>query len=335
VDSWLAILALATYKIAWESVKQEGVAVYVDPVPQAPFFSFVIATVISLCLGEFAIHCHKAAVKVSKVGDDDLSDRSWATMPARGAPNGSHALFFSRYVVGFGLIISFVLVFGSCFLATFELSVTGLLVSLIIDNDAPPRSFSLYSLGVSIADKKLDADMGLVTVQFIFFVFTLVIPLVVLGGLLTLWTIPMGQSTQRTLFAALRVLDAWASFDVFVLAVFVCHLEFGLVAEFLQYHDNVAVLCTWMRDRLDGNCFQVTCNLTVYFLVMAAAAIVSNVATKVALRICEVVFEGADPDDERNLHCVVCKAVAFDSSESEDSDGYSRSTTDGFSSAER
>ena len=149
---------------------------------------------------------------------------------------------------------------ASSFLSTIQYQISGVLADLLLQEEQKSLSYSLVSLGRFLTDG-FEASNGLRAVQLIFFMFTMVIPLALVGVLFALLLVPMTRRQQEQLIKVCHVLDAWAAFDVYVLAVIVANFEFWLLTEFLMYHDNIATACTWMKENLDSECLAMNCHV--------------------------------------------------------------------------
>lgn len=136
-----------------------------------------------------------------------------------------------------------------------------------------------------------EASSGLHTVQAIFFVFTLAIPLALVVCLLTLLLAPLKRRDHLRLLKVCHVLDAWAAFDVFVLAVVVANFEFWLLTQFLIYHDNVASACNWVHENLNAECLAMECHVQAGFILMALGGVSSYLTPKLYFRYCQGILE--------------------------------------------
>eukprot|EP00913_Durusdinium_trenchii_P001992 g1842.t2 len=280
VDSWLAILALCAFDIKWKS---EEASVNVMPVPMLPFFTFVVASVFSLVLGHVATVYNRRSLAVAPLPRSlsrELQEEElhvlFEDLPLR----QSWQLLLLTLFSGLSLLVS-------CFLSTIQYQVSGVIADLLLEEEQKELSYSLITLG-SFLTTGFEASTGLRTVQFIFFSFTVAIPLALVGTLLALLLWPMTRPQQKRLLKACHVLDAWAAFDVFVLAVVVANFEFWLLTEFLMYHDNIAAACHWVHQNLNAECLAMQCHVLPGFILMAFAGIASYLTPKIYFQLCEV-----------------------------------------------
>merc|ERR1719436_885129 len=83
-----------------------------------------------------------------------------------------------------------------------------------------------------------------------------------------------------------RVLDAWAAFDVFALAIVISHSEFGLFSKFLMERNNLANGCRFVKDVFHDRCFHMECELTPGFILLGSGGMASYAVPKLAFTIC-------------------------------------------------
>merc|ERR1712151_1491202 len=94
------------------------------------------------------------------------------------------------------------------------------------------------------------------------------------------------HSRQLILLDICRALDAWATFDVFAMAVTVSHAEFGLFSTFLMHYNNLAQGCKLVGDYLHTECFHMECGLVSGYAFLAAGAVLSYGTPKLAFKVC-------------------------------------------------
>lgn len=256
------------------------------PVPMLPFFTFVVASVFSLVLGHVATVYNRRSLAVAPLPRSlsrELQEEElhvlFEDLPLR----QSWQLLLLTLFSGLSLLVS-------CFLSTIQYQVSGVIADLLLEEEQKELSYSLITLG-SFLTTGFEASTGLRTVQFIFFSFTVAIPLALVGTLLALLLWPMTRPQQKRLLKACHVLDAWAAFDVFVLAVVVANFEFWLLTEFLMYHDNIAAACHWVHQNLNAECLAMQCHVLPGFILMAFAGIASYLTPKIYFQLCEGTIE--------------------------------------------
>ncbi|CAE8621296.1 unnamed protein product, partial [Polarella glacialis] len=270
-----------------------------------PFFMFVIATVLSLVLGHVATEFHhRALLRALSV------DERPAAADLGGAPVGGklsrHRLCedlpeaSARFsVILLALAFAAILV-GAC-ITTLQMHVSGALADLLLSEDARILPYSLVGIGAFLTRGPEDPPLGLRAVQAIFFTFALVIPLLLLSFLLCLLLVPLPRSRQRALLKLCRILDAWAAFDVFVIGVAVANFEFGLLANFLVYNDNIGYACSWVRDNLAIECLAIECHATPGFALLAVAGLASCFLPGKVCALCQEALAQQGGDTEEDL----------------------------------
>lgn len=296
VDSWLAILALCAFDIKWFG---EEVSVQVTPVPMLPFFTFVIATVLSLVLGHIATESNRRSLQEAapplRSSSRNISGTVSESEPVRYGlccelPRGRAVLLLAlTFLTGISLIVS-------AFLQSLEYKVSGAISDLLLKGEERDLKYSLVGLGMFLTTGFQESG-GLHAVQAIFFTFTLAIPLLLVCAILALLLYPMTKAEHGLLWKVCHVLDAWAAFDVFVVAVTVANFEFWIFSNFLIYHDNIAAACSWVHDNLELECLAMECHVLPGFAVLAAAGIGSYAVPKMVLCSCEDLLDQAEAED--------------------------------------
>merc|ERR1712194_768861 len=61
LDSWFLVMTLSAFAVSWVSV--QGASLKIQTTPEAAFFSFLVATVLSMVLGHVASECHQHALR--------------------------------------------------------------------------------------------------------------------------------------------------------------------------------------------------------------------------------------------------------------------------------
>jgi len=288
IDSWLGILSLAAYRLRWEA---EDVVVAVESVAQWPFFLFVVATVLSLVCGHIASAYHHRIAEC-ELGQSRPKDQK-ARVTALCEEFGCEGC-----VVVASIFLTLVLVMFGATLTTFEMSLSGAVADLVLDKEFQSHRYSLVRMGYAIT-AGLPPSFGLYTVQAVFFAFTLIIPLLLLNCLLALWVLPMSRSTQERVVFFCRVLDAWAAFDVFTLAVFVAYLEFELIAHYMVYGNSLGLLCNMVKNTFNSSCFDLDFAITPGFAILALASVALYALPKVVLR---MIIAAMDEDGAGSSH---------------------------------
>lgn len=316
IDTWLGILALACYKLGWYS-KSGSASFMVDPVPEMPFFMFVFASVMALVLGHVASGFHRSAAE----WDEEAAGQHLEDDAGR-RPLYRELALTTWVLLVMGLALTCALVLAGAYLDSFQMVESGALATLLLEPPEKITRYSLVSLGTSMTKGK-SGDIGLVSVQIIFYIFALVIPVALQVSLLFLCLAPISHKAQRYTLDVCRALDAWAAFDVFTAAVTVSHFEFGLFSTFLMHYNNLAQGCNLVVEFLHEECFHMECNLTPGFAVLAVASVLAYGMPKVALTICRTALEeraGADKSSSASSHRLRDQLSEYDGEDSLDSE---------------
>jgi len=294
IDTWLGILALACYRLGWQSQSTDA-KFFVDPVPQMPFFMFVLASVLTLVLGHTASGFHRRAEEA------DEPERKEVDASQR-MPLCSHAPKIVGVLITVGLPLLALLIVIAAFTKSFQMVESGALAIMLTEKDERVASYSLVDLGMQMTSGR-SGDIGLRLVQFIFFSFSLSIPIALQCAFVALWLLPLDHATQLVLLDTCQALDAWAAFDVFAVAVTVSYFEFGLFSTFLMHYNNLQQGCSLVGEYLHDECFHMECSLTSGFAILAVAAVLSHAVPKLALRVCRaamLVQSGASSNGSDN-----------------------------------
>jgi len=299
IDTWLGILALACYRLGWQSSKTDA-HFYVDPVPNMPFFMFVLSSVLTLILGHVASGYHRRAEETHELEEGNCELRS---------PLCAHSTGFTGAMITLGTPCIAVLIVVSAITPCFEMVESGALATLMLEPENRVNKFSLVDLGLQMTRGR-QGDVGLHLVQAIFFVFSLAIPIALLLLFLVLWLLPLSHSSQNTLMEVCQAMDAWAAFDVFAVAVTVSHFEFGLFSTFLMHYNNLQQGCRLVTGYLRTECFHMECSLTPGFGLLAVAGLLSYAAPKLALGACRSALQERQ---ERDASCLESSSDEADS----------------------
>jgi len=298
VDSWLAVVALCSYDLSW---KGQGTSIVVDAVPKMPFFTFVIASVLSLVLGHIATECNRRSLESPKASESSNVPSALSFGPLYEDLRQGQPLLLAA-----GVGMTALCIVGASFLTSLQMQVSGAIADILLKEEDKTLPYSLISLGQFLTSREANPPAGLVAVQFIFYVFTLVIPTMLMLALLALLLLPLGRQSQIQLLKACRILDAWAAFDVFVIAVTVANFEFWLLAKFLVYNDNISWVCNWVHDNLHVECLAMECHVQPGFALMVVAGVASYLLPKRVFAACQDVLgndhevqDSSDSEEEK------------------------------------
>jgi hypothetical protein len=154
--------------------------------------------------------------------------------------------------------------------------------------------YGFDSVGTTMGIGSGEPDNGVViTMEVLYFIFGLAVPLLLSVLLSIVWFAPMTSSQQKSLFVFLEVLHAWCALDVFCVSIIAALLEIQQFAAFIvgDACDSVnVVLATFFDEQLSGydKCFDVVASLRSESTVIFAAAIMTFFVAIVSLHLVEI-----------------------------------------------
>jgi len=196
--------------------------------PHYGFYSFICATILSLLTTHIIVRCHrKATNEVERIDHDDK--KSLLTYARR----SGHFMFVMA--VPLLLVAATVLVVLGLSIASFEFEFKGAFGYLLtLINQPTTTSFSVFTLGSGIpSSSDSPHSVGILFLQISFFIFVCAMPLLYLVLLVLLWISPLTYQTQRRLLQITEIAQAWASLEVFVVAVIAALVELQQFAQFI------------------------------------------------------------------------------------------------------
>jgi len=289
----------------------------VKVVPYAGFYEFVIATALSLILGHLLLAYHRKSINhpfleapanvngLRAMGENDFKERLVDTVFHVSIRQDDSNLsehhhddskllrikLTRRMKVVLALSIITVLCFGtlSLFLDTIDFKVLGLVGLLLgVDSD---KKYSLMSLGNSLPSITPN-DRGLMCLQFTFFLLVLVMPFALLVSITTLAFVPLPLWKQRYLYIGMEIFNAWASFDVFIVASTAALMQIVQLTEYMigDACDGINVyLKKYLDTSLDGD--DVCIDLIFRFTPSAWVIFMAGVSLFVLSTICLKLFD--------------------------------------------
>ena len=184
----------------------------------------------------------------------------------------------------------------------FSLQVLGL-TGFMLSHQGVTREVSLASLAVelgpsSVGGDDLGTDGAARTLQAIFVVICIAVPLLWLGLLALLWSAPLAQSRRRQLMVAAEVAYAWSALDVFLLTTVASIFELDRFAHFLisshcggAIDDFLAKYFSELDPQGEG-CFGVAPTLGPGIWLMLGAALCGLGAGSIIMAACHATLGG-------------------------------------------
>lgn len=267
IDAYVLVLFLVSFRVHFAFGEGGGGGLTFDMVVESQYgyFAYLLATMSSLTLTHVFLYLHHEledpstpqtereylhAHKFSVV--DKLAKVTWF---GTGTVVAIIGLTFIAVVIGSAV---------EAFEFSYENSLIGFLIELSGGNAVP--EYSVLSMTKAIAEATLttDPNIGVRIVQITYVFFAFLIPLGLLCVLVFIWLVPMTSKLQRVFYVILEVLSAWASLDVFIVAVIVALVELEQFAIFVvgDKCDGIdAVLTALLPSHIDVVCFNVAASL--------------------------------------------------------------------------
>ena len=186
-------------------------------------------------------------------------------------------------IVCIALIADLALVLFGTWVNSFSFSIEGLTGWLL--KEAATVEYSYDYVGVIMpVDSGTPNDWRMRTMQVCYFAFGVMMPTLLCLLVAVAWAMPLSLRSQERLFVTAEVVNAWASLDVFCLAILAALFQIRQFASFIVGDKCDALdqyLALFMDPALDGDdvCFDVeTSLLSQSWVLFLAAAIVFFVA---------------------------------------------------------
>ncbi len=276
------------------------------------FFSFLYATMLSLVLGHVTLACHRCSVGSTSSSDSGIvtsneSNSSFENRKVSAELSASiryDSLFTHKFHVAkkyvdktivwdtytddvmihisittLGKIavicylgVTFFFIISGTYIDTFKFEFKGL-TGLLLGDDAIVN-YSFISVGETLPS----TSFGYITTIGSYFAFGLICPFSVLLLTLIICFVPLSTLFQSRLLVALEIANAWASLDVFCVAIIASLLEIQQFAAFIvgDSCDSInKILKKYLDPVLDGDdkCFDVIAELNPEVAVIIIAAI--------------------------------------------------------------
>ena len=193
VDTYVLILFVVAFRFHLEVSENLGIDVFVTPT--YGFFSFLLATCLSMLLGHASLYCHRRSKRRLSIGSDSLSlSREPVLGHAFEGPEGNLPKRLGR---------PFQVLLLSSLLATLVLLVLGFqkecftfqfggLAGVVLGEDDSRASYSVLSLGGAILQSvENPQSLGIAFLQGAYYFYTVLTPILCLLLLLILMACPM------------------------------------------------------------------------------------------------------------------------------------------------
>eukprot|EP01117_Protostelium_nocturnum_P011002 TRINITY_DN3992_c0_g2_i1.p1 TRINITY_DN3992_c0_g2~~TRINITY_DN3992_c0_g2_i1.p1 ORF type:complete len:982 (-),score=368.11 TRINITY_DN3992_c0_g2_i1:214-3159(-) len=240
VDSYVLIMMMVAFNFhivpdvtIFTAEGTFAVDVYVEPF--WGFYSFLLATMLSLLITHVILHYHRKMKDSFGLQNRDEEEKKiplWRQSTFGKSLNIQCLVFYGS---AFLILCCTALVIVGAVIQTFDIQFVGLFRQLLNHLSQPTmRPFSLFTLGKSISAAALHPDsFGIRFIQITFFFFAFIIPMAYLVSLSVLWFFPLTKKMQSKLIVFTEVTHAWSALEVFVVSVVASLLQLEQFSQFM------------------------------------------------------------------------------------------------------
>eukprot|EP01105_Mastigella_eilhardi_P004641 TRINITY_DN161_c0_g1_i1.p1 TRINITY_DN161_c0_g1~~TRINITY_DN161_c0_g1_i1.p1 ORF type:complete len:1006 (-),score=278.27 TRINITY_DN161_c0_g1_i1:44-3061(-) len=265
--------------------------ILVDPL--IGFLTFLLATIMSLVLSHFIVALHRYAEMPSEKEADERGSRIESLCTHAFRFKTAVGKWITTVLITVVLLVSLTLMIMGLTATSFSFEFRGLVGWLlaVIGQDTH-SDYSVWGVSLQVPDSSNDPNSFTVrTVQVVFILTAMVMPVCHIVMLLFLWLVPMSRRIQRYSFSLCEVLNAWAALEVFVVSIVAALLEIQQFAQFMVEGkcDGVnAIVEKYFDDIVDGDdtCFDVIATLRRGCWLMFAASVMYIATAVVVMRTC-------------------------------------------------
>jgi hypothetical protein len=235
VDTYVLVVMVVAFRFHLDVIESLGFDVFVNP--EFGFYSFLLATCLSLLLGHGMLYFHRreSRYQQSDIPEDEMVLESILDHAFKVQANGS-SLRLSRFFQVF--------LFSCCLVAmaflqlgfgepSFVFEIGGL-AGMALGDKSKRTSYSLLSLGGAIPDSVENPDnFGILFLQSAYYFYAVATPIACLLCLTLLFICPMSLSRQKSLLVVAEIANAWSAVEVFVLSICAALLQISTFASFI------------------------------------------------------------------------------------------------------
>jgi hypothetical protein len=313
IDAYVLVLMIVAFRFhAGQTIPGAGpTALDIIVTPEWGFFSFLLATQLSLLLSHLTLAAYRHTARPEgftpdpkpsgEEGDEGEGEEEQEWGKAADVPESlSHHVFRfgpvrlslsrARWAVPALLLLAALFLGLGAFLKTFRFHFAGLAGYVL--SDGATAAYSLVSLAMALPGSTLDpGSLPLLWIQATYLLFAFIVPLLQLSALLVLWSVPLRRAAQRRWFVAAEVLSAWSALDVFIISIVAALLQIRQFARFIVGGrcDLInAFLARHFAGQLPGDaiCFDVRATVEPASAVLFTAGAVLFAATYVVMALC-------------------------------------------------
>mmetsp|Transcript_34010 Transcript_34010/g.69337 ORF Transcript_34010/g.69337 Transcript_34010/m.69337 type:complete len:1431 (+) Transcript_34010:80-4372(+) len=298
IDTYVLVLMMVAFRYHLEVAGTGALDVYVTP--KFGFYSFLVATIVSLVSGHAILFLHRRStlpvIPVYSGRYESLSRHIFDDKHGRGLLKMTR--FFRRTVI-IAIVSTLVLLVAGANLHSFHFTFNG--IAGVALGESRVREFSLVSIGESIPQSVQNASsFGIHMIKTTYFFFALVMPLVCLISLLILFVVPMRMRRQQQIFILVEVTNAWSAVEVFVISILVSLVEIGpFSSSMVEQHCSMLekILAGFSTDELH-HCFSVKSTIDSSAAVLITGVILNSLLVSTLHRLCHhAIWERIERED--------------------------------------
>ncbi len=285
VDSFVLVLMLVSFKFHFYLPEVGMIDSFV--IPKDGFYTFLLATVLSLVVGHAVTFLHRFSM-MPKIPSNRLSEQE-SILNHRFEFRHHQLLQIStcgRWVwIIINLMTTTLLLIGAvqkCFIFEF----TGL--AGVVLEDEREAHYSLLSLGTSLPHSVKDpSDLGIIMIEWTYFFFALVMPFASIIVVNILFFVPMSLTNQNRVFVFAEICNAWSAMEVFLLAVLASMLELQQFAAFMVGDHCDFLKGDFMKNLFheDDTCFSVKSKLGLGIIYLCCGVVLQCIIMHISLRL--------------------------------------------------
>jgi len=291
VDVYVLILFVVAFRFHLGVSDNLGMDVYVTPI--YGFFSFLLATCISLLLGHAVLFFHRRNMQ-----NDNANVVRSSKIPIVnhefGVRNGNSPKRLSCVIRGL-LLLAILSTLGLLLRGFLKESFTfeiGGIAGIALDEDSVISSYSVVSLGLALPSSvESPQSLSIIFLQSIYFFFTVVTPVLCLAFLIILMFVPMRLKYQRYFLVAVEITRSWTAIEVFLLSILAALFQISTFASFMIGNkcESIDILAKKIFDEQDVNivCFTVDASIESNCWFLVAGALLNSVLVSICLNFAE------------------------------------------------
>lgn len=235
VDNFVLVLMLVSFHFELSILGTWSTFV----TPDYGFYSFMLATVLSLLLGHYVVYLHHTSlfyatnsISSNIIAKETIWNHSFKSNRLKGKHGKLSMVAKYLWIALMGLSsLSVAVGFGSPFIS-FEFE--GLVGSLM--GSHRKVVYSMINLGKAIPESAINPSLGILMIQWTYFFFTIFMPLFTLVIIAVMFSIPITTGQFRRLILFAEICNAWNALDVFLVSVVASLLELPTFANFMVGH---------------------------------------------------------------------------------------------------